>query len=217
VFKLSPSAGGWTESVIFNFSGPNGAFPFSNVILDNAGNLWGTTLQGGSDGRFGAIYELTYLSGVGWSENFLYSFTDPTTGAEPYAGLTLKAGDLFGSAADGFGVYFELTPSNGTYEYSALYGSGGGTEPCGAIGSLVIDAAGNLYGAANCDGGAAGGVFELRQTGLGWMYTTLYGFTGASDGAYPQASVALDANGNIYGTTTQGGAYGYGVVWELTP
>ena len=218
VFELSPSAGGWTESVIYNFSGPNGAFPFSNVIFDNTGNLYGTTLQGGSDGRFGAIYELTYLAGVGWSESFLYSFTDPTTGAEPYAGLTFgPSGNLYGSAADGVGVIFQLTPFNGTWSYSSLYGSGGGIEPCGALGSLVTDAAGNLYGTTNCDGGAAGSIFKMTHINGGWTYTTLYGFTGGDDGAYPQASVAFDANGNLYGTTTQGGLYGNGVVWEFTP
>ncbi|HUI84959.1 MAG TPA: choice-of-anchor tandem repeat GloVer-containing protein [Candidatus Binatia bacterium] len=221
VFELSPSAGGWTESVIYNFSGPNGALPYSNVIFDNAGNLYGTTLQGGSDGRFGAVYELTYLTGVGWAESFLYSFTDPSDGASPYAGLTRDAsGHLYGATADGSGVIFELTPFNGAWSYSSLYGSGGGIEPCGALGSLVIDAAGNLYGATTCDGAnGTGSIFRMTHISGGWTYTTLYSFsfTGRNDGTYPEAGVALDANGNLYGTTIEGGAYGNGVVWEFTP
>ncbi len=219
VYELSRSGGGWTESVIFNFSGPNGAIPYSGVIFDNAGNLYGTTLQGGSDGRFGAVYELTYVAPVGWTESFLYSFTDPSDGAEPYAGLTFNAsGNLFGAAADGAGVIFELTPFDGTWSYSSLYGSGGGIEPCGPLGSLVADAAGALYGATTCDGAhGAGSIFRLTHINGGWMYTTLYSFTGGYDGAYPEAAVAFDAHGNLYGTTIEGGADGNGVVWEFTP
>jgi len=218
VFELSPSAGGWTESVIYNFSGPNGAFPFSNVIFDHVGNLYGTTLQGGSDGRFGTIYELTYLSGVGWTESFLYSFTDPSGANSPTAGLTIgSSGNLYGATPDGVGIVFELTPFDSTWIYSSLYGSGGGIEACGAHGSLVMDASGSLYGTTTCDGTGSGSVFKLTHINGGWTYTTLYSFTGGSDGTYPDAGVALDANGNIYGTTSQGGAYGYGVVWELTP
>lgn len=80
-----------------------------------------------------------------------------------------------------------------------------------------MDAAGDIYGTTTCDGTyGAGSVFKLTYSNGDWNYTTLYSFTGNSDGMWPEAGPALDANGNLYGTTTQGGAYGHGVVWELT-
>lgn len=82
--------------------------------------------------------------------------------------------------------------------------------------TLVLDSAGNLYGTAYSDGRYGyGSVFELSPSSGGWIYTDLHDFTGGSDGANPAGSVAIDANGNLYGTTTAGGS-DYGVVWEIT-
>jgi uncharacterized repeat protein (TIGR03803 family) len=81
-----------------------------------------------------------------------------------------------------------------------------------------MDVAGNLYGTTKCDGADnAGSVFKLTLSGNSWTYTSLYDFTGGSDGANPICNVVFDANGNLCGTASAGGAYGYGVVWEITP
>jgi uncharacterized repeat protein (TIGR03803 family) len=219
VFELSPSNGGWIESVIYAFIGNNGASPLSGVIFDQSGNLYGTTFQGGegscNNGTCGTIYELTY-SGSGWAESFLYSFTGSGYPYAPYAGLIFdQSGNLYGATSGGGGTVFELTPSNGSWTLKTLYSFPGG-EQCGPRASLVMDGAGNLYGTTTCDA-PNGTVFELTPSNDGtWTYTLLHGFTGP-DGEFPMCNVVIDANGNLYGTTSAGGLYGYGVVWEITP
>ncbi len=216
VYRLTPSGSGWTESVIYAFSGSDGLMPLSGVTLDNVGNVYGTTLMGGISG-YGTVYELTYSAGTGWAESFLHSF-EPDGAASPYAGLISDPlGNLFGATAGEVGAVFELTPSDGTPTYSLLYGGGGPGSACGPLADLVTDGVGNFYGTTYCDGAhSQGSVFKLRQ-GSPFTYTTLYSFTGSSDGQYPMSNVVIDASGNLYGTTSQGGAYGYGVVWEITP
>lgn len=218
VYELSRSGDAWTERVLYNFAGSNGADPIGGVLIDHAGNLYGTTQEGGVNQDFGAVWELTYMAPVGWTESFLHSF-DQNGLASPTASMIFgPSGNIYGTAADGAGGIFELTPSGSTWIYRPLYGSGGGIEECGDRGSLVMDAAGNLYGTTTCDGDHGdGSIFKLSYIDGSWTSTTLYSFTGGSDGLWPEAGPALDADGNLYGTTTQGGAYGNGVVWELTP
>ena len=222
VYRLAPSGSGWTESVIYAFSNSDGANPLSGVTLDNAGNLYGTTVDGGAYGD-GAVYELTYSAGSGWAESFLHSFNRTLGAGEcfPYDDLIFDpSGNLYGAAAGGEGAIFKLTPSAGSWTYSLLYGYGGSEEACGARGNLAMDGAGNIYGTTYCDGAyAQGSVFKLRVGSI-VTYTTLYSFTGGSDGYWPNSNVVFDANGNLYGTTYAGGPYGdggYGGVWELTP
>jgi uncharacterized repeat protein (TIGR03803 family) len=222
VYKMIPSGDGhWTESVIYSFSNSDGWIPVSSLTLDNAGNLYGTTLEGGAYGA-GTVYELTYSAGSGWAESFLYSFNSNHGGvANPYVGLIFDpSGNLYGATADGAGGIFKLTPSDGSWTYSLLYGTGGGIEACGARGNLVMDGAGNLYGTTFCDGAyGQGSVFKLRLGSI-LTYTMVYSFTGDSDGYWPSSNVVFDASGKIYGTTFAGGPYGdggYGVVWEITP
>ena len=100
-----------------------------------------------------------------------------------------------------------------------LYGltNPGGVE-CGPFGTLVMDAAGNLYGTTRCDGAYHGGsVFKLTRSGNTWTYSSLHDFTGLADGGNPYSSLVFDANGNIYGTASRGGAYSRGVIFEITP
>jgi uncharacterized repeat protein (TIGR03803 family) len=81
-----------------------------------------------------------------------------------------------------------------------------------------MDGEGSLYGTTYCDGAhSQGSVFKLTHINGGWTFTSVYSFTGLSDGEWPSSNVVIDANGNLYGTASQGGAYGYGVVWEITP
>jgi len=221
-YKLAPSDGGWTGSILYSFTGGgDGALPYAGLIFDRVGNLYGTTYSGGS--RWGTVFQLT-PSGSGWTETVLYNFQNGGDGRFPTAGLIFDpSGNLYGSTSDGgsgcCGTIFELTPSGGSWTYSLVY-SFTGTEydQCGPWGTLVMDAAGNLYGTTNCDGANGdGNIFKLTPGGGGWTYTDLYDFTGGSDGVYPHGNVVFDANGNLYGTAPYGGAYGKGVVWEITP
>ena len=91
-------------------------------------------------------------------------------------------------------------------------------EGYGPEANLVMDSAGNLYGTIYGEGpGGAGSVFKLTPTDSGWIYTSLHDFTNGSDGGAPMSNVVFDSNGNLYGTASQGGGYGEGVVWEITP
>ncbi len=230
VFKLAPSAGGWTESVIHNFTGFDGAGPLSGMIFDDAGNLYGTTYTAGPD-DFGTVFRLA-RSGSGWVATTLYSFRRGTDGGNPMGGLILdRSGNLFGTTTEGGGsggggTVFELSPSGGSWTFTVLYswsGQTGGSPQ----GNLAMDGAGNLYGAGSSGGAFGhGSVFKLTPTGGGWIYTDLHDFSGFLDGALPLGGMTLDANGNLYGTAAFGGIagescdrilYGCGVVWEITP
>jgi uncharacterized repeat protein (TIGR03803 family) len=212
VFKLTRSSGGWTESVLYSFTGSNdGGTPYSGVIFDSTGNLYGTAYYGGAN-TLGTVYELS-PSGSAWTEKTLTDFSGG--GGSPLGGLTFDPqGNLFGTGFSG-GTAFELKPSNGNWIYSLLYTFNGFDGP---FGSLTVDGAGSLYG-TNSSGGTydQGFVFKLTPSNGGWTFTDLYDFTGGNDGGFPLSNVILDSKGNLYGTAYLGGADGYGVVWEITP
>ena len=132
------------------------------------------------------------------------------------------SGNLYGATEIGGsgsgGTVFKLTPAgNGNWTYTLIYSFTATGENCGPGWTLAMDSAGNLYGTTTCDGvNHAGSVFKLTPSGGNWTYTSLHDFTGG-DGYNPQCSVVFDARGNLYGTTSSGGAYNYGVVWEITP
>lgn len=224
VFKLTPGEGGWTETVIKAFSGgQDGALPFSGLIFDQAGSLYGTAGYGGDigcDATFfppgcGTVFQLT-PSGSGWNENVLYTFHNRGDGAHPESGLIYDQGSLYGTTSawvdDTGGTVFDMT-----YPYwwfSTLYSFTG----IGPVASLSMDGAGDVYGTTYTGGlYLFGSVFKLTQSGGGWTYTALHDFTGGDDGAYPISNVTFDTNGNLYGTASGGGAHGYGVVWKITP
>jgi uncharacterized repeat protein (TIGR03803 family) len=219
VWELTPSNGTWTERILYSFAGgSDAAQPFSGVIFDSAGDLYGGSDYGGTYG-LGAIYRLT-PSGSGWTETVLHSF-QLTEGKYPQSGLIFdKVGNLYGGTLRGGphngGTVFQLTPSNGGWTFSLPFSFQGTGGP---LCSLVVDAEGNLYGTTNGDGYyGRGSIFKLTPGSGGWTYTSLHDFTGGGDGGDPWGnSVGFDANGNFYGTTVEGGAYGAGVVWEVTP
>jgi uncharacterized repeat protein (TIGR03803 family) len=225
VYELTPSG---TESVLYSFAGGNdGSYPYSGVIFDGSGNLYGTTTGGGNEacvGGCGTVYKMT-PSGSGWTEEPIYRFTGGSDGAYPYGGLIFdQKGNLYGTTISGgiigcSGTVFELRPkSDGSWKFKLLYSFNGCGGPSG---SLTMDAAGNLYGITaknDCLGCSTyGDVFELTPSGGGWTYTNLHAFLDGNDGGDPYGSVVLDANGNLYGTAYGWGKYGYGVVWEITP
>ena len=226
VYEMTPSGGGWTEQPIYTFSGPDGAQPFAGVIFDNAGNMYGTTAQGGAYG-YGTVYELS-PAGNGWTEKVLYSFQNGSDGSYLIGGLIFdQAGNLYGATdnggSGGGGTVFELTPSGGGWTYNLLYSFAGGAS-CGPRASLIMDGAGNLYGTTYCDGANnKGSVFKLTPSSPYWTYTSMYDFTGGPDGRAPISNVTFDTAGNLYGTASLGGNQsncgnvGCGVVWEITP
>ena len=213
VFQLAHSSGGWTESVLYSFTGQaDGANPGGGLVLDSASNLYGTTYNGADEG--GSAYELT-PSGTGWIENTLHDFY-PGPGQNPVAGMVFdQAGNLYGTTSER-NTAFELSPLASGWMFATLYQFFALETP--NRGALVFDAAGNLYG-ATANGGTYGygTVYKLSPSSNGWTATELYSFTGGSDGRDPSSGVVLDANDNIYGTTGEGGTYGQGTVYEITP
>ena len=230
-YEVSRSGSGWTESTIHSFAGgADGADPIAGLIFDGSGNLYGTTEFGGSAGTCtaggcGTVFQLA-PSGSGWTLNIIYNF--PGSYNLPLGGLIFDPqGNLYGTFADGVNGVFELTPTNGNWTFTSLYTQDySGLEAFRS--TLARDSAGNLYGTAeyggdftNCPHGC-GTVYELTPSGDDWIYTQLYAFTGLDDGSLPVGGVVLDGDGNIYGTTYEGGAHqcgavGCGVIWEITP
>jgi uncharacterized repeat protein (TIGR03803 family) len=222
VFQLMRSDGSWKETVLHRFTGSDGAYPVDSLILDDAGNLYGTTVFGG---RFngGTVFQLTH-SGT-WTEAVLYHFTGGNDGLDPEAGLSLdQRGALYGTTIAG--NVFKLTPpASGATKWSlkVLYTFDGGVNG-GQLspGTLLAGKNGVLYGTQKFGGGPAnaGAVYQLTPPathGGPWTETTLYRFTGEADGAYPLAGVIADSAGNLLGTTTGNGRANQGTVFQLTP
>lgn len=221
VYELAPHpGGGWSEGITYNFgySLSQGSEPYAGVTFDNLGNIYTTTIQGGSHG-WGTVAQLVN-SASGWTETDIHEFTNLSDGGSPVGGLIFDgAGNLYGASSGGGsgggGVVFELSPSNGSWMFQVLYAFAGTGGP---YASLTMDAAGNLYGTTIGDGAyGRGSVFKLAPSNDGWTYSSLHDFTGGSDGEDPISNVIFDASGNLYGTTQYGGTYGEGVVWEITP
>ena len=204
-----------TERILHSFSGgpSDGADPNAGLIVDSAGNLFGTTDGGGAKG-LGTVFEIS----PNGTETILHSFAGgPTDGANPVAGLVMdSAGNLYGTTdgggAKGQGTVFEISP-NGTE--TILHSFAGGTaDGANPVAGLLMDSAGNLYG-TTVNGGAKGlgTVFEIGRSGAEII---LYSFAGGpGDGAHPQSGLSMDLNGYLYGTTASGGAYGQGTVFTL--
>ena len=215
VYKLTRNGGAWTETILYAFPQLGVAFPQAGVIFDQAGNLYGTTTDSG-----GAVFQLT-PSGSGWTENTIHEFFGGMDGSMSIGGLIRDpSGNLYGGTASGgtndAGTVYELTPSGAGWTENVIYSFTG--IAYGPVSALVRDPAGNLYG-TTCEGGSHrnGSVFKLTPAGGAWTETDLYVFTGGNDGSCPWGSVTIDAAGNLYGTTAGGGAYGGGVVFEITP
>jgi uncharacterized repeat protein (TIGR03803 family) len=226
VFRLDPSG---TETVLHSFNCQDeGGTPTAGVISDPNGLLFGTTYGGGSGGH-GVVYRLDKNG----QETVLHSFTGGSDGATVYAGLVRdSAGNLYGVTRDGGaddrGVVYKVTKDG---VESILHSFTGGSDGGSPYGTLILDAAGNLYGTTG-GGGKLGGricendpglgcgvVFELSPGGTGTVLETF----GGGDGANPWAGVIQNSKGNLFGTTTAGGDLGgdcryfdgCGVVFEI--
>lgn len=227
VFMLTPSG---EEQVLYSFQGGgDGSDPHGGVILDAAGDLYGTAVAGGSGGLCagdgcGVVFELK-PSGGSWTLNTLYNFTGLDDGFGPGSPLIFdSAGNLYGTAPDGgahsAGVVFELSSTKDGWKQKVIHAFTGGKDGAvGSLGALLLDAAGNLYGTTELGGTAgAGAVYRVSPTGHGsWKTTVLYDFQGMPDAGSPYGGLISDAAGNLYGTTYFGGESGMGAVFQLTP
>jgi uncharacterized repeat protein (TIGR03803 family) len=217
VFKITPSG---KLTTLHSFCGWDGAYSYAGLVQDAAGNLYGTTQEGGLYEYYGTVFNITPSGTV----TTLYSFGNGTDGANPYAGLVQDAaGNLYGTTeeggANGAGTVFKLTPS-GTFTTLYTFCSKSGCKDGGNPEAALVQATdGNLYGTtlyggANCvpDGGC-GTVFKITTGGA---LTTLHRFD-EGDGANPYAALVQATDGNLYGTTESGGAVGAGTVFKITP
>jgi len=225
-FKLMPPTTGttWAETILYTFKGlTDGGKPYGALVL-KGNNVYGTTLDGGLSSE-GAVFELTAPTKVGspWTESVLYSFTGAADGGKPYANLILdKAGNLYSTTglggAGGFGTVFKLTaPKTGTiWTESVLFSFGGGPDGSYARSGLAFDTKGNLYGTTGVGTGNAGVVFELTppKTGTVWPEVVLWTFSGGLDGGDATAGLVM-VGANLYGTTSLGGQYGKGTIFEV--
>jgi uncharacterized repeat protein (TIGR03803 family) len=219
VYELTPSHGSWDFAALYSFASiSDGALPESGVILDQSGNIYGTTEAGGVH-TMGTVFQLT-KTGATWTKSVLHDFQGGTDGSFPQAGLAFDpSGNLYGFAGFGGtrnnGTAFELQPAGGSWIYSQIFSFG--QEIAGPIATPTLDTAGNLYGAAIGGGAhAPGGIFELVFSGGSYSYVPLHYFTGL-DGQYPFGGVRFDSEGNLYGTASGGGSFGGGVVFEIAP
>ncbi len=192
VFELTPPSGptgSWAEQILWNFgdNADDGFFPSSGLIMDTQGNLYGTTQTGGA-------YSTTYIV------------------------------DTYNIYNVGGGTAFKLTPpstSGGSWSESLIWNFGNGTDGVNPYAGVITDASGNLYGTTEAGGAygtigaydvySGGTVFELTApstTGGSWAESVLWNFGNGSDGLDPDAGLVADGNGNFFGTTLSGGAYG---------
>jgi uncharacterized repeat protein (TIGR03803 family) len=236
---LASAAQAQTYTVIHNFTGgADGAAPLAGLTMDRTGNLYGTASYGGNPGRYGVVFMMSKHASS-WIFNPLYSFTGGSDGDSPQAGVLIGPdGGLYGTTLaaggggdcryqgepPGCGTVFNLRPPAhvspnvlGTWTETTIHAFNGHGDGAYPLSGLVFDEAGNLYGTTSANDGSElhGLVYKLTPSDGGWAENTLHTFTG-SDGSYPAAGVIFDRNGNLYGTTVEGGAYGYGTVFQLT-
>ena len=225
VFQLTPSASGWTHTVLYSFTGgADGGEPYKGVTLDHQGNLYGTTVAGGGgpcDGGCGVAYKLTN-SGAVWSQTVMHTFTGGPDGSGPGTGLTLGPGrTLYGmtptGGANGQGVVFQLAPlQNGGWKLNVIHAFTGGADGAGGSAGRLLRHKGSLYGVTTVGGANGKGVvFKLTPDPGGWQFTTLYAFKGQPDAGFPYGALALDHQHNLYGTTYYDGSNNLGSVYQL--
>ncbi len=214
----------WAESVLHSFADypTDGANPSCDLVWDAQGNIYGTT-QGGSVGPAdrGTVFQIT-KSGNTWTETPIWSFSN-ADGAYPIGGVIFDStGNLIGTTQHGgandVGVVFKLTPSGDTWTETNIYDFQGGEDGDLPFAGLVIDSSGNIYGAtSNAGAGGGGTIFELIPSGKSYTFKLLYSFSGELNSECgPNASLSMDAAGNLYGTTVCDGPLQDGNVFKLT-
>jgi hypothetical protein len=242
VFKLAlNSSGHWIQTVLHRFRGIDGMWP-NSVIVGPDGNLYGTTTVGGGLGGTtcerntgcGVVFKLVPTSTGPWTETVLYAFNG-ADGSIPNALAFDASGNLFGTTlgeggggvtacapAGGCGVLFELTPnSSGPWTLINVHVFVDAFTDAQGPEGLIFGPGGVIYGMGASGGSAGAGssdgaVFQLTPGASGWTFSLIYSFD-LTDGAYSTAGLILDSEGNLYGTTAEGGSDRAGVVFELSP
>ncbi|MGA8430858.1 MAG: choice-of-anchor tandem repeat GloVer-containing protein [Candidatus Sulfotelmatobacter sp.] len=238
VFKLTHNPdGSWSKSALYSFTGEtDGADPFAPLVIDSAGNLYGTTEGGGGtqnatdcNNGCGVVYELSPSSSGSYTYSLLYGFTGGADGAQPIGSLILDAtGNFYGTTwlggttnapncNNGCGVVFKLAPSGGKWNFSVLHSFSGGNDGANPMTALVLDTAGNLYGSTIILGANGGGVVYRLSQKEEWKDTVLQSFNSSGPGATgPSSSLVFDSAGNLFGVAG-GGMKGEGSVFMLSP
>jgi uncharacterized repeat protein (TIGR03803 family) len=217
IFKVGA---GRAETVLYSFAGtPDGEDPQASLVRDSAGNLYGTTIYGGTAGGYGTVFKLDKAGKL----TLLHSFAGTPDGENPYAGLVAdSAGNgygttKYGGTAGGYGTVFKI---DRTGKFSLLHSFAGTPDGENPLAGVVLDPAGNIYGTTYYGGSFGyGTVFEIDTAG---KFTVLHSFNNAPDGANPMGGLTRDAAGTLYGTTSDGGDLscgfsGCGTVFEVTP
>ncbi|MEO7724227.1 MAG: choice-of-anchor tandem repeat GloVer-containing protein [Chthoniobacterales bacterium] len=224
---LANGAKGATETVIYSFAGDDdGEYTDTDLVVDAAGNLYGTSVLGGEFGG-GTVWQLSPV-GDGWVHTVLYSFTGGADGGEPYKGVTLdKAGNLYGTAVTGgsgtceggCGVTYQLTKSGDNWTQTVIHAFTGKNDGSGPGSRVTVDKRGHVYGMTPTGGAfGLGTIYVLRpKANGGWALRVIHTFTGGDDGSSGSAGKMLLRGGKIYGAATTGGANGAGTVFALTP
>ena len=216
VFKLAHHSDAWILDPLYEFKDTvDGAYPQGNVIVAADGTLYSTALNAlygcGIAYRLQPSTSICHGASCPWTQTVLHWFTGNNgDGCSPWGAQVMASGDLYG--ATGSGVVYELVPGQGQWTENIL-----GSNGSGSVGGVIRDSAGNLYGVSDIGGtNNYGMVFELVRSGSGWTVQTLASF-GSGNGQTPAGGLVMDAEGNIFGTTSMGGANNGGTVFELTP
>ena len=244
VFELTVKGGIWKKTILYSFNLTDGTSPaVSPLVFDKSGDLFGTTLSGGS-ANYGVVFELMPPKNKGgqWTEKTIYNFTGADDGGVPNGVIFDGAGNLYGSTQNagqygeqGAGTVFELTQNGGVWSETTLYSFqlvDDGNNPS----LLVFDSQGNLFGTTRGDDTSCnpkdpvncGGVFELEapsQHGGAWTYKQIHSFRGYNDGSFPSfGGLIFDSSGNLYGMTVGTGGTGNlpeqnaeGTIFKLAP
>jgi hypothetical protein len=228
-----------TYNVLWDFGSNNnadGSAPEGQIAVDPAGNIYGTTSEDGGIGNCGTVWELSppAVTGETWTETTLHTFNCTTDGEYPLGGVTLdKLGNLYATTGGGgsgvnHGEVFKMKPpteKGGPWSYARIHVfAAPPVDGAAPSGPLTLDSAGNVYGTTavggtySVNGQLIGGVaFKLHPGVGGYKETILWNFGGTGDASYILSGLRADVNGNWYGTSFFGGAYGYGSVFELSP
>jgi len=212
-----------STKLIYSFGGgSDGEYTDTELVVDRAGNLYGTSVQGGMFGG-GTVFQVT-PAGV---HTVLYNFTGGADGGEPYKGVTLDAeGNLYGTAVTGgggsceggCGVVYKLANSGGTWTQTVIH-TFTGADGSGPGSPVSFDSRGNLYGTAPTGGAnGMGTLYRMSPDGSGgWTFRIIHTFTGGADGGGGAAGrLLIDAGGNLYGVCTVGGVNGFGTVFKMS-
>lgn len=229
VFELSPSSGGWSETILHNFDivdiEGDGGLPEAGVIIDSTGALIGTVYAGSTHG-YGAVYKLTPNGNGTWTETHLYTFGAGTDARNPNSNLIADAqGNLYGTSysggVDNAGTVYELSPNgSGGWTERLLHTFTAGNDGAYPIqAGLIFDSQGNLYGTTSMGGlHSDGTVFKMAPNGSGGFTTSvIHSFGSGTDGVNPYSGLCMDGQGNLYGTTFNGGSLNLGAVFEMSP